>query len=414
MTTRYQVFQDSQTEKMTPNWKIDSDSGDYFWDAPTAYISSDIRTHMVDEEVVSFESRRSAGELFFNPQCSETCTTSMVPCLVAWTQDWGDGRVYEGLFGKKVSSSATPFIGSTGSTTEFEAMMLNRFGSAADIAISQAFANIDVSEAMLLASLGELPETVSWAVGTIRKFIKLTKKLKSKKKAARYLLELKKIPPKEYAETVANLWLEYRYAVRPLFGEMENIMNALRKKLDKSMRFTARGSHEAFVESDTDYDFVSSYYTYSGTTNLKTQVKVRAGVMYTVNLKGSGVRELWGLDQPLESLWELVPFSFMVDWFLNVGDVLSSWTKSASAEVVGSWCTLEVEENQFTGYSCVSDDQTTITFTQDSGSFAHGYKWKYRFVDISQPLLPRVNLRLDYAKVTDIAIIGRNLFNSSR
>jgi hypothetical protein len=33
-----------------------------------------------------------------------------------------------------------------------------------------------------------------------------------------------------------------------------------------------------------------------------------------------------GLVNPASVAWELVPFSFVVDWFVNVGDVLAAWT----------------------------------------------------------------------------------------
>lgn len=41
-----------------------------------------------------------------------------------------------------------------------------------------------------------------------------------------------------------------------------------------------------------------------------------------------------GLINPLTVLWEKVPFSFVVDWFVNVGDFLSSFTDFAGVQLV--------------------------------------------------------------------------------
>jgi hypothetical protein len=47
----------------------------------------------------------------------------------------------------------------------------------------------------------------------------------------------------------------------------------------------------------------------------------------------------WGLDNPLLIAWELVPFSFVIDWFVNVGDVLSSLTDFAGMTLVDQYRT---------------------------------------------------------------------------
>jgi hypothetical protein len=41
----------------------------------------------------------------------------------------------------------------------------------------------------------------------------------------------------------------------------------------------------------------------------------------------SGVLKSIGIDASLESAWELIPFSFVVDWFFNTWRILS-WFKS--------------------------------------------------------------------------------------
>jgi len=46
-----------------------------------------------------------------------------------------------------------------------------------------------------------------------------------------------------------------------------------------------------------------------------------------------------GFVNPLSVAWEAVPFSFVVDWFANVGQCLSAMTDFAGFSVTRSWTT---------------------------------------------------------------------------
>lgn len=36
-------------------------------------------------------------------------------------------------------------------------------------------------------------------------------------------------------------------------------------------------------------------------------------------------RDVWGVNKPLTALWNLLPFSFVVDWFVNIGDHIATF-----------------------------------------------------------------------------------------
>lgn len=50
--------------------------------------------------------------------------------------------------------------------------------------------------------------------------------------------------------------------------------------------------------------------------------------------------EQYGLVNPASLVWEVVPFSFVVDWFVNVGDVLRSYTDFAGLTLTDTYHTL--------------------------------------------------------------------------
>lgn len=415
---RFQEFQSSQTSDTHRNWSKNSDDDEYRWDVVVAYPASTVSNTMADVVIPSFGSRRAAGELFFNPQHREVCTTSMAPIEYDWTNmDANGDPVAYGHNGQRFYPDVSPYLTGSGDVLSFETMLKNRFLTSKNIAIAEAFANIDVSEAMLLASIGEAPETVKFAIALLKRSTKLVRALKTKRSRLKALKDLKEISPKKYAELVAQSWLEFRYAFRPLVFEMEGILSALSTSLNDNQRFTARGTHQVEATSKEDYDESFSYYSYTGTEEIKTTVTVRAGVMYTIHLQGSGIRELFGLDQPLESLWELVPFSFIVDWFFNCGNLISAWTKNASATVEGSWCTIEVSESkslQITGMYVNEPyaDAFEIDSVTSAGYSTSSALWKWREVAISKPILPSVSVNLNWAKVVDLAIISKQIFLS--
>lgn len=53
-----------------------------------------------------------------------------------------------------------------------------------------------------------------------------------------------------------------------------------------------------------------------------------------------------GLENPLYVAWALVPYSFVIDWVLPVGDVLSALTASNGIQFVGGYSTLNLEVEQ--------------------------------------------------------------------
>lgn len=40
-------------------------------------------------------------------------------------------------------------------------------------------------------------------------------------------------------------------------------------------------------------------------------------------------REVWGFSKPLTAIWNAIPFSFVVDWFTNVGDLIHAFENKA-------------------------------------------------------------------------------------
>jgi hypothetical protein len=145
-------------------------------------------------------------------------------------------------------------------------------------------------------------------------------------------------------DDLSNAWLEFRYAFRPLFFEMVQAVNAFERETGKALRKTARGyAEDVSVQHSSGVVALSGWATAEYSRTLSLRKSSRAGVLYTVSSDANNALSVWGLDQPLESLWEIVPFSFIVDWFFNIGDIISSYSVNTALKPQGSWVTNRYE-----------------------------------------------------------------------
>ncbi len=118
------------------------------------------------------------------------------------------------------------------------------------------------------------------------------------------------------SKAVANGWLELQYAIKPLLADAKGLAEALAEHQYRKITGTASASAE------TTFDIVrvvgAQRYVETGTTN------IRYVVYYQVDLPEMPDLAGLGLLNPVQLAWEVVPFSFVVDWFIPIGDWLAS------------------------------------------------------------------------------------------
>lgn len=145
-------------------------------------------------------------------------------------------------------------------------------------------------------------------------------------------------------EYIAGDWLKYRYGAVPLFNDLVGAFEASFKPVFTD-RFTARGSASV---PNLDLDDVTAvvepggYYSGTISRELHRQGWVRAGVLYQHELTWSDQFGL-SMHNVLPTLWEWIPYSFVVDWFVNVGDFVRAVTPKARVKILSSWVVTNVE-----------------------------------------------------------------------
>lgn len=136
---------------------------------------------------------------------------------------------------------------------------------------------------------------------------------------------LRKEIPRRLRRKLSGEYLSFMYGVKPLMQDMHQAM------LDMKGRLTDR---PPLLKLDARVPQTSSWQTKwycplnsrqdGRKTHLERRVdKGRAYVLLRNDILLNSLGA-YGFTNPLSVAWELMPFSFVVDWWLNVGDVLSS------------------------------------------------------------------------------------------
>lgn len=138
---------------------------------------------------------------------------------------------------------------------------------------------------------------------------------------------------------VQNTWLEYQYAMAPLASDIEEGIRTLSKKgpYFREIKRIQVGADAPGVSKFTNHGY--AYPTEGFTVNWTRRHKNTTSFRFICGLGGQPVGGLassqaWGLQTSdfLPTVWELIPYSFLVDYFTNVGTVIDSWS-AASADI---------------------------------------------------------------------------------
>lgn len=178
--------------------------------------------------------------------------------------------------------------------------------------VQQAAANVYSQGWDALTFTAELHKTIALFTGARQRLLQLIKaainayKRKNKNSLAKIVL------------SPTELWLEYRYGWRLLYYDIQDISKALATLDDSRKRFSQRAG-TTYTETETTEG------TYDG--NYKFTYTIVDDYEYSV--RGAVVADLTPPKfqfNPITTAWELITFSFIIDWFISVG----SWLESLS------------------------------------------------------------------------------------
>lgn len=131
--------------------------------------------------------------------------------------------------------------------------------------------------------------------------------------------------------TLSELWLEYWMGWAPTMSDIYNSIDVLQRPIPdqfikERVSWTSSKRLQDFPDGGPSQQISMS--TVEGQTAFYGRAQVTNHNLFIANQLG--------LVNPVQTAWELVPFSFIVDWFTNVGQVLGSATASAGISISAS------------------------------------------------------------------------------
>lgn len=124
----------------------------------------------------------------------------------------------------------------------------------------------------------------------------------------------------------AETWLEYSYAWKPLLKDIYDHCEALASAAVKTDFVFRHARASARTERFHSFKGSDGNGCFNWTVSQRTIRRSSIEVYYRLPLSGISNIQALGVINPLEVVWEIVPFSFVVDWFLPVGDLIRSFS----------------------------------------------------------------------------------------
>lgn len=189
-------------------------------------------------------------------------------------------------------------------------------------------------------ALGEFGETSRFIASTLRKSVEMMTKLKKgdisgalrtyRQPSHRNLRGTGTVPYKDRADVravldaAADTQLTTSFALTPLINDVNDAIHILNHGLENpKLRIqTVRASHEASGEFDHFLDIPNPMGTYAS--KFRYSSRCSGKIMYVADDPRFATLESIGLINPLSVAWELVPLSFVLDWFIPVGGYIEN------------------------------------------------------------------------------------------
>lgn len=177
-----------------------------------------------------------------------------------------------------------------------------------------------------------------------------------------FLRELSAKPKRKHKSVIRTsageasaLWLEYWFGWAPLAGEIYSSTIALTAAQVAGKHFATA----SVALPERTIPWYNKRTTESGRFSVKTGAVVRYDSMDIM------LAQQMGLLNPLAIAWELVPFSFVVDWFTGVGNVLGARSDFYGTTVTEGYSTLFLRTNS-----------KFVTWSDYDPSSVYSYSWK--------------------------------------
>lgn len=229
-------------------------------------------------------------------------------------------------------------------------------------------------------------------------------------------------PSKDIRDQAARHWLEYRFGWTPLVHDIIDTLKAiyaadLRDELTQREIIRTGDTQKATLVTTSSLDAYYGGKRHIGTRRYEQSYEVRCYAHYRWKAPEGVLRRLndFGLFDVPKALWELVPFSFLADRIIPVGDWLAALTPKIGVEVVDSgfaydWSCVGMQE--LTGYPTGSPPNTSggVTYSP-AAPIGSKDRWEARswsrVTPLEIPVFPPIDVKIGVKQMADVAALFR-------
>lgn len=135
-------------------------------------------------------------------------------------------------------------------------------------------------------------------------------------------------------------WLATNFGMIPLLMDLQGAVRALSRRVETRVRETAR-AHRSVSDTNTTVrvSYSDTMFTVTSQRAVSDLVEIRAGVLYEHQLTLADRLGMTATYIPA-SLWEHLPWSFVFDYIVNIGNVIDAFTPKASTNTLAAWVSI--------------------------------------------------------------------------
>lgn len=231
---------------------------------------------------------------------------------------------------------------------------------------TKALLKISDSKAGLGEDLATLGQTIRMIKHPLSGLVKGLQAMKNDKTFKRYLMKSARDLLREgIPEHIAQRYLEYVYGWKPLMQDIHGLIDLAKEQGGSPLLLHAVGRSKRNNTSGPVTYNDSTGFRVIKTSGMEVEYKGSTSIWARVDPDAKGLRMLnsLGLANPLSLAWELLPWSFVVDWALPIGSTLAALTAPAglifvngsqSVRVSGT-CPYQITKTMYSGYQKTSE-----------------------------------------------------------
>lgn len=349
---------------------------------------------MTDTVTSGFSSRRSKGELFFNPMTYSKNQYNYDDQGSGWTWRKVSASCNSPLMHGETFIPGTYVSNMLLDNTDCSSLTLTNDGI---ISLSDISSLVTEASTSCLAKRGRADDNLFESLAEWRQTLDM---LRRPQKILHDFLDTynRKISKIRRIKGASSAWLAYRYGVRPFVQDVTSIINGIGQETGRR-RVTSRSAVSSSRYSVSTFT-VSPLWSWATATfrkQISDSVSVRAMSLdeYVASLASNVGFTAKGL---ITTPWELIPYSFVADWFVNVGDFLNALAPAPGYTQLGS--SLTITRQIVNIWTCVSGSVNpalaTIISGGINGQLSSSSLTKTRSASLSSPgLVIKSDFRLD-------------------